>query len=173
MTPTRRSAGVVDQELGAGPAEALACLHPIATKGATLLRLYATDDADLALARELDASVHAAFTRRLERARTRTSSGELTFDGTALDFIDHRALFSLRDCAARCGATAVLRTSSPLPAQLVKNTRDRRHPIAHGKCMPRAIGIDLSATTVTGCLRYDGDGNGWPHYRPYRSRLND
>ena len=98
--------GLNKRELGAGSVEALACLHPITTKGATLFRLFATNDADLALAGELDAFVHVAFTRALERAKARTAGAELTFDGTNLDFIDHRALFSLRDSAARCGATA-------------------------------------------------------------------
>ena len=108
------------RELGADSAEALACLHPIATRGSTLFRMYATDNGDLALAGELDASVSAQFTRALERVKARTAGAELMFDGTSLDFIDHRALFSLRDCAARCGATAVLRTSSSLPARLIE-----------------------------------------------------
>jgi anti-anti-sigma regulatory factor len=108
------------RELGADSVEAIACSHPIATKDATLFRLFATDKADLALAGELDASVHAPFTRALERAKARTAGGELTFDGTGLDFIDHRALLSLRDCATHCVATAVLRTRSSLPGRLIK-----------------------------------------------------
>jgi anti-anti-sigma regulatory factor len=138
------------RELGADSAEALACLHPIATRGSTLFRMYATDNGDLAPAGELDASVSAQFTRALERVEARTAGADLMFDGTALDFIDHRALFSLRDCAARCGATAVLRTSSSLPARLIKILGIDGIRAQMAPSSPE-IAIDPSGTTLVDC----------------------
>jgi anti-anti-sigma regulatory factor len=138
------------RELGADSAEALACLHPIATRGSTLFRMYTTDNGDLALAGELDASVSAQFTRALELVTARSAGAELMFDGTGLDFIDHRALFSLRDCAARCGATAVLRTSSSLPARLIEILGIDGIRAQMAPSSPE-IAIDLSGTTLVDC----------------------
>jgi hypothetical protein len=58
------------------------------------------------------------FEQALERAHVSAMSGQLTIDARALTFLDH--LLSLAACAARSGATAVVRTRSMMPARLVQ-----------------------------------------------------
>jgi anti-anti-sigma regulatory factor len=107
-------------ELGAATVGELACMHPVCNQGATPFRIYATTGADLALGGEIDLTVQRQFTHALERASVRTNHPELMFDGRELEFVDHRALLSLRDYALAAGATAVLQTSSPLPNRLMQ-----------------------------------------------------
>jgi anti-anti-sigma regulatory factor len=107
-------------KLGAATVSELACMHPVCNLGATPFRIYATTGADLALGGEIDLAVQTQFTHALERAAVRTTRPELMIDGTQLEFVDHRALLSLRDYALASGATAVLQTSSRLPNRLMQ-----------------------------------------------------
>ena len=107
------------RELSASAAAVLACLHPAARAGAATFGLFASEDhADLALAGELDLSATDALRDCLCRTRV-DARRELVVDATRLDFVDHRGLESIRDFATGLGATAVLRTSSALPARLI------------------------------------------------------
>ena len=102
---------------------ALACLHPAARAGMAPFRVFASDDhADLALAGELDVSAADSLRACLGRIGLDVTR-ELVVDGTRLKFVDHRGLESIRDFAKGFGATAVLRTSSALPARLVELLR--------------------------------------------------
>jgi hypothetical protein len=107
-------------ELGAATVGELACMHPVCNQGATPFRVYATPEADLALGGEIDLAVRTQFAHALQRAGIRTNRPEMRFDGTELEFVDHRALLSLRDYALASGATAVLQTSSRLPNRLMQ-----------------------------------------------------
>jgi anti-anti-sigma regulatory factor len=107
-------------ELGAATVGELACMHPVCNQGATSFRVYAAIGADLALGGEIDLTVQTQFAHALQRAAIKTTRPELMIDGTALDFVDHRALLSLRDYALASGATAVLLTSSRLPNRLMQ-----------------------------------------------------
>ena len=107
-------------ELGNDTVAALACMHPICNRGATPFRIFADTDADLAMGGELDSAVHPQFSLALERAEVRTARPEVVFDGKNLEFLDHRALLSLRQCARQSGATAVLRTNSRIPNRLMQ-----------------------------------------------------
>jgi hypothetical protein len=107
-------------ELGAATVAALACMHPLGNQGATSFRAYAVSGADLALGGELDVSVQAQFSQALDRAHLRAAGPEMVFDGRNLEFLDHRALLSLRDRALRSGSTAVLQTHSRLPNRLIQ-----------------------------------------------------
>jgi anti-anti-sigma regulatory factor len=108
------------QKLGADTVAALACLHPMAPHGATPFRVYAVEDAELALAGDLDVAVQHEFERALGRAKPSSVGDELVFDGTGLEYFDQRALFSLRNYAKRAGSTAVLRTASSIGKRLIR-----------------------------------------------------
>lgn len=106
-------------QLPAAATLALACLHPAARAGVTPFQVFASGHgSDLALAGELDMSVTDDFRACLDRTGMEVPP-ELVVDGTGLDFVDYRGLESLRDFASRSGATAVLRTSSAMPARLI------------------------------------------------------
>lgn len=97
----------------------LAGMHPVARAGSAPFGVFATDGpADLAVAGEIDVSVAREFRTCLGRTRLGVAR-ELVVDGTRLDFVDHRGLETIRDFASGIGATAVLRTSSGLPARLI------------------------------------------------------
>ena len=99
---------------------ALACTHPLVREGVTPFQVCASDrGADLAMVGELDFTVIDDLRECLDRTDL-LSTPEVVIDGTRLRFVDHRGLECLRDLAARYGAIAVLRTSSPTPGRLVE-----------------------------------------------------
>lgn len=118
--PLSALCGFSRQELGDDAVAALACMHPIARTGSTPFRVHASGDADVAIAGEIDIWAQEGLERALERAELGPGSHEIVFDGGTLEFLDHRALFLLRDHASRLGATAVLRTNHPLAGRLVE-----------------------------------------------------
>jgi hypothetical protein len=107
------------QVLGADAIEEIACLHPTVRAGTGHFRLHASDRAAAALAGEIDVTAHELLPAALERCGPQPSGARLVFDASGLRFIDHRALFALRDYAARFGAVAVLHTHGPVPRRLV------------------------------------------------------
>jgi hypothetical protein len=117
--PLSAMCGFDRTELSASAAALLACLHPAARSGMATFGVFASDDhADLALAGELDVSATDSLRACLGRTGLEATR-ELVVDGTRLKFVDHRGLESIRDFASGFGATAVLRTSSGLPARLI------------------------------------------------------
>lgn len=108
-----------DRRVSPFAAVVLTCLHPAAREGTAPFGIFASDDrADLALAGELDVTATDSLRACLGRIELDVTR-ELVVDGTRLKFVDHRGLESIRDFASGFGATAVLRTSSGLPARLV------------------------------------------------------
>ncbi|MGX7827971.1 MEDS domain-containing protein [Actinokineospora sp. 24-640] len=98
-------------ELGAAAVAELACLHPLASAGSTLFRLYAEPGATCALAGEIDFSCAALFTRTLERTVARAPGPELVVEAGELKFVDHRGLYALSDAGRQAGAAVVLRSA--------------------------------------------------------------
>jgi anti-anti-sigma regulatory factor len=98
----------------------LSCMHPQVREGTTLFRLFVPGtDADIALAGEIDATVTDLFEECLSRIG-RPGPRELVVEATGLEFVDHRALVALGGLARRCGTSAVLRTTSGVPAKLIE-----------------------------------------------------
>lgn len=121
--PFSAMCGFDRRELSASAAAVLTCLHPAARAGMATFGVFASEDhADLALAGELDLSAVDSLRACLGRTRLDVTR-ELVVDGTRLGFVDHRGLESIRDFASGHGATAVLRTSSSLPARLIELLR--------------------------------------------------
>lgn len=111
------------RELPTSATTTLACLHPSAREGATPFHVYSPGgDADLAIAGELDVAVADEFRTCLLRTGLEDTP-ELVVDGTRLEFVDHRALLTIRDLARRLGATVLLRTSSSTPGRLIELLR--------------------------------------------------
>lgn len=111
--------GLNRRELGDEVITELACMHAGAPTGTRPFWIFPVGGADIALAGELDSWATPYLERALRRAELRLVADEVVVDGTQLDFVDHRALFCLRDYAAGLGRTAVLRTDSPMPARLI------------------------------------------------------
>lgn len=101
------------RELGRAAVAEMACLHPLASAGATPFHLYAEQDVEFALAGELDLSCAELFATTLERIVPPSGGPELVVEGRKLEFIDHRQLLVLVEHARRANATIVLRTSWP------------------------------------------------------------
>lgn len=97
----------------------IACMHPLVRQGSVQFRLYATDEADAALAGEVDVTVHTLFQVSLGRMDLGNGCGRVVIDGRELRYIDHRGLFILRDHARRLGTELVLRTANPGPARVI------------------------------------------------------
>ncbi|WP_446219555.1 MEDS domain-containing protein [Micromonospora sp. IBHARD004] len=109
------------RELGDPAIAELACLHP-ETNADVLFRLHAADPDEgmVALAGELDPSIHRLFATALDRVDPHPVDGRLVVDGAGLRFIDHRSLIHLGEHARRRGAIAVLRTTRSAAARLAE-----------------------------------------------------
>jgi anti-anti-sigma regulatory factor len=101
-------------ELGTAAVAELTCLHPYASTGSTLFRVYAQPGAECALAGEIDLSCAELFATTLFRTIAQPVAGcgpELVIDCTELDFIDHRGVLALAATAHRTGHPLILRIS--------------------------------------------------------------
>jgi anti-anti-sigma regulatory factor len=107
-------------ELTPVAAAELACMHPVATEGAVMFRLYGSDAADAALSGEVDRSVHEVFEAALRRIDTGPPGEPVVIDARRLDFIDHHGLTMLRDRGRDAGAEVVLRNAGPGPVRLAE-----------------------------------------------------
>ncbi|MGH3996936.1 MAG: MEDS domain-containing protein, partial [Pseudonocardiaceae bacterium] len=110
----------VRAELGEETIAQVACMHPNANQGATPFWLHTSTHAAAALGGELDLASRCLFPLALDRAELRPTGGELVIDAQGLSFIDHRSLLALAEHARRRAATAVLRTSLPTVARIIK-----------------------------------------------------
>ncbi|MBB5866750.1 hypothetical protein F4553_000129 [Allocatelliglobosispora scoriae] len=83
--------------LGAQAVAELACMHPLASAGATPLRLHASADpgVDLVLGGEVDLAGYDLLDTALSRADV--SGQDVTVDLRGLRYIDHRAVLSLQE----------------------------------------------------------------------------
>lgn len=105
-----------------GPAAGeLICLHPSANKDATNFRLYAEPEAGMtfALAGEIDAAGHQLFATTLERIWPLSRGDTLRIDAQQLQFISHRQMSLLEECARAHNREVVLWTDQPVPTRLV------------------------------------------------------
>ncbi|MGQ0774911.1 MAG: MEDS domain-containing protein [Pseudonocardiales bacterium] len=107
-------------ELGEQTIAQVASLHPAVNDAAVPFRLHACDHAAAALGGELDLTSLDLLLTALRRADLMPTDGKLVVDATELAFIDYRSLLALTEYARRRNATAVLQTSLPSPAQMVK-----------------------------------------------------
>ncbi|MGH4002161.1 MAG: MEDS domain-containing protein, partial [Pseudonocardiaceae bacterium] len=107
-------------ELGSAAVAEMACLHPLASAGSTLFRLYAAEGVDFALAGEIDLSCADLFGRTLGRTVPLSSGPELIVDARELAFIDHRGLLALAKAAQRCDATMILRDARHSVARVIE-----------------------------------------------------
>jgi anti-anti-sigma regulatory factor len=107
-------------ELGRAAVAEMACLHPLASAGATPFHLYAEQDAEFALAGELDLSCADLFATTLERIAPLCCGPELVVDGGGLEFIDHQRLLMLVEQARRASATIVLHTTRPGVGRIIE-----------------------------------------------------
>jgi MEDS: MEthanogen/methylotroph, DcmR Sensory domain len=106
--------------LTASALASIACLHPQSNTGdEVLFRLYAGPES-MVLTGELDPTGRDVFAGVLDRVEPPVVHGEITLDATALTYVDHRALMSLEEYAARRDAIAVLRTPLTAAARLVE-----------------------------------------------------
>lgn len=110
--------GYDERELGPEAAAELACLHPLASRGATAFHWHAAPDGAVALRGEIDMTAHAVFAATLSRTLPLYAATTLVVDAAALAFIDHRALLLLDEHAARAGAQVALRAPSPVVERL-------------------------------------------------------
>ncbi|MEU7871887.1 MEDS domain-containing protein [Dactylosporangium sp. NPDC049140] len=97
-------------ELGDEAVAELAGMHPVARRGSTPLRLFATDRPGVAavLAGEVDPGGHAQLQNALGRAELPADGGVVTLDARELTFIDHRALIRLVEHVRGRGAGTAL-----------------------------------------------------------------
>jgi len=101
-------------------AKELICLHPFVNAGAVGFRIYAEQGIDFALAGELDAAGHEAFTTALQRIWPLAAGDEIVIDARALDFVTHPQLCALDRLAAADGRHVVLRTDRRMVARLAE-----------------------------------------------------
>ncbi len=97
-------------ELSAAAIAELAGMHPVTSRAAAPLRLFASAEpgVDAVLAGEIDLSGHALLRTVLRQADLAPAGGELVIDARELSFIDHRGLFQLVEHARSRGARTVL-----------------------------------------------------------------
>lgn len=97
-------------DLGPAAVAELACMHPLARRSSTALRLHATDEPGIAavLAGEVDVLGHAQLRGALNRVELADTDGEVAIDGRDLAFIDHRGLIQVVEHIRGQGATTVL-----------------------------------------------------------------
>jgi anti-anti-sigma regulatory factor len=105
-------------ELGDDVVSELACMHPLAPDEASLFRVFASDDSDVAVAGEVDTMGAERFARALGRALGDIGSERLTIDASELTFIDHNGLLVLDRLARAAGASVVLRHARSVAARL-------------------------------------------------------
>ena len=98
----------------------MACLHPLASRGASAFRLYTDDGAAFALAGEIDFSSVGQLAETLGRVLPLMSGPELVVDGRELEFIDHRGLLVLDRCAGQQGVRLALQTPRETVAQIAE-----------------------------------------------------
>ncbi|PRY38777.1 MEDS domain-containing protein [Umezawaea tangerina] len=106
------------RELGADVIAELACLHPVASAGASPFWLYAESDDSMVLGGELDFRGRELLPAALGRTRPRPG-GDLVVDVADLTFTDHHGLFTLSDFARRDGGSLTLRGLRSGPARLL------------------------------------------------------
>jgi MEDS: MEthanogen/methylotroph, DcmR Sensory domain len=104
-------------------AKEMICLHPVVSRDSVGFRLYAQQDADCALAGEIDASDADAFTTALQRIWPLTQGHELIVDAYGLDFVTHHELVALDEKARADHRTVILRTDHYLPGRLTEVLR--------------------------------------------------
>lgn len=107
--------------LGAAAVAEVACLHPLASRGATPLRLFPSAEPAISavLAGEVDLAGHELLATALRRAEPPLVDGALVLDARGLSFIDHRGLFGLAAYVGGRGATAVLHVGEHSPVHLL------------------------------------------------------
>jgi hypothetical protein len=97
-------------ELGQDAVAELACMHPLARRSSTALRVFAAGEPGIAaaLAGEVDMTGHEQLRVALGRTDLAVVDGEVTIDARDLDFIDHRGLIQIVEHVRGRGAATVL-----------------------------------------------------------------
>jgi hypothetical protein len=106
--------------LGDAAVAELACVHPMARGGLSPFQLTADLGADLALAGSVDTFSAADLVTALHRIEVPPPGVRTLVDLTSLRFIDHRALLTLDQYAARRRSTLVLRSPPHLMLRLTE-----------------------------------------------------
>ncbi|WP_459970479.1 MEDS domain-containing protein [Mycobacterium sp. MUNTM1] len=105
-------------QLGDAGAEELICLHPQAGPQPPRLRFHPVPGGSFALSGDIDAASDALYTATLHRIWSLTDDDPVTIDASDLEFITHRQLCTLDDCARTDGRRVIVRTHQPIPARL-------------------------------------------------------
>jgi len=87
-----------------------ACMHAAVPAGLTPFQVFACDDGAVGLLGEFDASCQAALNRALQSIQPAPDDSRLTFDMSAVRFMDHRALLALDSYAQQCPVPVVVRS---------------------------------------------------------------
>jgi anti-anti-sigma regulatory factor len=87
-----------------------ACMHAAVPAGLTPFQVFACDDGAVGLLGEFDAACQAAFNRALQSIQPAPGDSRLTFDMSAVRFMDHRALLALDSYAQKCPVPVVVRS---------------------------------------------------------------
>ena len=90
-----------------------ACLHAAAPAGLTPFQVFACDDGAVGLFGEFDQACRGAFERALARIGPAPGDPGLTFDMSAVGFMDHHALLALDSYAKACEVPVVARSVPP------------------------------------------------------------
>jgi anti-anti-sigma regulatory factor len=87
-----------------------ACMHAAVPAGLTPFQVFACEDGAVGLLGEFDAACQAAFNRALQSIQPAPGDSRLTFDMSAVRFMDHRALLALDSYAQKCPVPVVVRS---------------------------------------------------------------
>jgi hypothetical protein len=106
--------------LGDAAVAELACVHPMARGGFSPFQLSTDPRADLALVGSVDTFSVADLVTALQRIDVPPPGDQALVDLTSLRFVDHRALLTLDQYAARRRSTVVLRSPPHLVPRLME-----------------------------------------------------
>lgn len=108
--PFSAMCGYDRRALGDAAVAELACMHALARRSSTPLRLFAAEQPGVAamLAGEVDLAGHALLRTALDRVDLARVGGTITIDARDLSFIDHRGLMQLVEHVRSRGATTEL-----------------------------------------------------------------
>jgi hypothetical protein len=110
--PFAAMCGYDRKTLGPETVAAIAAMHPLASPGATPLRLFPSPEPEVsaALAGEIDIAGHDLLRVALHRADLPEHRGKVVIDATGLSFVDHRGLIRISDYSVARDVTTVVHT---------------------------------------------------------------
>lgn len=122
-----------DTRLGQAAVAELASLHPTAPASLSPFHVYTRGDGSLGMSGEVDAFSAPQFRRALERVRPDPHSVVLSWDLSAVTFVEHRALLAMDAMADRLGLPVLVRHASPAVRRLAQLLALERVQIVDGE----------------------------------------